>query len=335
MKSLKDIKSTKDIKVSEKISESIIGQDEALNVIKKASKQRRNVLLIGSPGTGKSLLGQALAELIPKEKVVDIISIHNPTDENRPLIKVVPQGEARKLQLKAKLETSAVFKRQTIIMLLFVILVSLLPYYFWKTGEISDVIYASSMITGMIFIIGFVFFLNISKKLQPKHYVPKILVDNADMDRAPFYDATGSHAGSLLGDVLHDPLQSLSSSNIIMNIITNINTTLLQKIKLNKLLDPLFRKHESELIKQDKYEAFFTEKDELQVLAENNKQIEESEVLSANRYPFTGNLIKITTETGKTLLVTPEHKVAVKRFGKIIYKAAEKLTRFDKVITLN
>jgi|SRR3989344_5182219 len=335
MKSLKDIKSTKDIKVSEKISESIIGQDEALNVIKKASKQRRNVLLIGSPGTGKSLLGQALAELIPKEKVVDIISIHNPTDENRPLIKVVPQGEARKLQLKAKLETSAVFKRQTIIMLLFVILVSLLPYYFWKTGEISDVIYASSMITGMIFIIGFVFFLNISKKLQPKHYVPKILVDNADMDRAPFYDATGSHAGSLLGDVLHDPLQSLSSSNIIMNIITNINTTLLQKIKLNKLLDPLFRKHESELIKQDKYEAFFTAKDELQVLAENNKQVEESEVLSANRYPFTGNLIKITTETGKTLLVTPEHKVAVKRFGKIIYKAAEKLTRFDKVITVN
>src|SRR3989338_3150819 len=335
MKSLKDIKSTKDIKVSEKISESIIGQDEALNVIKKASKQRRNVLLIGSPGTGKSLLGQALAELIPKEKVVDIISVHNPTDENRPLIKVVQQGEARKLQLKAKLETSAVFKRQTIIMLLFVILVSLLPYYFWKTGEISDVIYASSMITGMIFIIGFVFFLNISKKLQPKHYVPKILVDNADMDRAPFYDATGSHAGSLLGDVLHDPLQSLSSSNIIMNIITNINTTLLQKIKLNKLLDPLFRKHESELIKQDKYEAFFTEKDELQILAENNKKVEESEVLSANRYPFTGNLIKITTETGKTLLVTPEHKVAVKRFGKIIYKAAEKLTRFDKVITLN
>src|SRR3989344_848088 len=338
MKSLKDIKSTKDIKVSEKISESIIGQDEALNVIKKASKQRRNVLLIGSPGTGKSLLGQALAELIPKEKVVDIISIHNPTDENRPLIKVVPQGEARKLQLKAKLETSAVFKRQTIIMLLFVILVSLLPYYFWKTGEISDVIYASSMITGMIFIIGFVFFLNISKKLQPKHYVPKILVDNADMDRAPFYDATGSHAGSLLGDVLHDPLQSIYMlESLVCSIQSNgvYGLKQLQKIKLNKLLDPLFRKHESELIKQDKYEAFFTEKDELQVLAENNKQIEESEVLSANRYPFTGNLIKITTETGKTLLVTPEHKVAVKRFGKIIYKAAEKLTRFDKVITLN
>jgi Lon-like ATP-dependent protease len=37
---------------------------------------------------------------------------------------------------------------------------------------------------------------------------PKIIVDNADKDKAPFIDATGSHEGALLGDVRHDPFQS-------------------------------------------------------------------------------------------------------------------------------
>ena len=32
----------------------------AVNIIKKAAKQRRHVLLIGEPGTGKSMLGMGL-----------------------------------------------------------------------------------------------------------------------------------------------------------------------------------------------------------------------------------------------------------------------------------
>ena len=46
-------KTTEEINVPEKISEQIIGQDKALDIIKKAAKQRRHVLLIGDPGTGK------------------------------------------------------------------------------------------------------------------------------------------------------------------------------------------------------------------------------------------------------------------------------------------
>ena len=46
-------KSTADIKVPKKIFEQVIGQEEALKIIKKASLQRRHVLLIGEPGTGK------------------------------------------------------------------------------------------------------------------------------------------------------------------------------------------------------------------------------------------------------------------------------------------
>jgi Lon-like ATP-dependent protease len=37
---------------------------------------------------------------------------------------------------------------------------------------------------------------------------PKLLVNNAGKELAPFIDGTGSHAGALLGDVRHDPFQS-------------------------------------------------------------------------------------------------------------------------------
>ena len=43
---------TKDIKVSKQIVNQVVGQEEAVKIIKKAAIQRRNVLLIGSPGTG-------------------------------------------------------------------------------------------------------------------------------------------------------------------------------------------------------------------------------------------------------------------------------------------
>ena len=73
-------KSTADIKVSKRIVDQVIGQDEAVEVVKKAAKQRRHILLIGEPGTGKSMLGLALAELLPMEKLVDIIAFPNPND---------------------------------------------------------------------------------------------------------------------------------------------------------------------------------------------------------------------------------------------------------------
>ena len=56
-----NFKDTSEINVSNVIIDQIIGQDNVINIIKKASKQRRHVLLIGNSGTGKSMAGQGMA----------------------------------------------------------------------------------------------------------------------------------------------------------------------------------------------------------------------------------------------------------------------------------
>ncbi len=325
-------KTTKDIKISDKISDQVLGQDNGLNIIKKAAQQRRHVLLIGNSGTGKSMLGKSLAELLPKEKLVDVLSIANPEDENSPLIRIVPKGQGKNIILKSKLKSLSSLRNQNIIFFILILITVISPW--WIRKEYGDIMAAASLIGSMIFLAAFILFINLNKRMKSNDNLnPKLLIDNSKIKQAPFFDGSGAHAGALLGDVLHDPLQSFSqTANISKVIQTNNNLLQIKETQMPNQVDYLLNKHKKEVIKQKGYLATFLDKGELNILGEKEDSIESARVLSINKYINKNpHLIKLITESGKELIVTPEHKIAINNKGKKEWIGASKLKKGKEV----
>ena len=70
--------------------ERVLGQEEAIELARIAARQRRHLLLVGPPGTGKSMIAQALALHLPAPKH-EIRVVHNPENPERPFLEVKSQ----------------------------------------------------------------------------------------------------------------------------------------------------------------------------------------------------------------------------------------------------
>jgi Lon-like ATP-dependent protease len=190
-----EIATSSQIEVPDKLIDQVIGQEHAVEVIKKAAIQRRHVMMIGSPGTGKSMLGKAMAEILPKEELQDILAYPNSDDPNNPVIRTVSGGRGKQIVAAHKAEAKKKIQfRNTLLMLL---LIGIIGYAFLTYQWLMGIIAAA-----------FVFMALRYTTPREEAMVPKLLVTNDTKNIAPFIDGTGSHAGALLGDVRHDPFQS-------------------------------------------------------------------------------------------------------------------------------
>ena len=200
-----DIETTADIAIPKMLIDQVIGQEHGVEIIRKAAEQKRHVMLIGDPGTGKSMLARSISELLPKEELQDVLVYHNNEDNNEPRVRIVPAGKGKEIvqvqKAQAMIEKEKKAKSQMMIVFM---IVGFGALWFALSGFSNPMIIFYSLIAA-----AFVFMaMRYTNQRNETANIPKGLVLHDPDTEAAFVDATGTHAGALLGDVRHDPFQS-------------------------------------------------------------------------------------------------------------------------------
>ncbi len=198
-------KTTEEIEVPKSLIDQVIGQDKTVDIVKKAAEQKRHVMLIGDPGTGKSMVARAMTEFLPKEELEDIIAYPNSEDTNTPHIRVVPGGKASQIVKAQRAEAKKKAEQQNSLILTVVLMIVCLSLFAAIIVDRIEYAIFGIIAAVMIYLIVARGGLTQRRELQQ---VPKILVSHEKDNSPPFVDATAAHSGALLGDVRHDPFQS-------------------------------------------------------------------------------------------------------------------------------
>ena len=198
-----DFKSTEDVPIPETLVDQVIGQETGSVVIRKAAEQRRHMLMIGDPGTGKSMLAKSMTELLPRDVLEDVLIYPNEEDENEPRVRCVPASRGERI---VKIQREAIRQQrersQKMLLIAFAAIGFLLVIATLQTGDIITLLFG-----GFLLMFGYMF---IRGRLgaSDESRIPKLLVKHDANEMPPFVDATATLSGSLLGDVRHDPFQS-------------------------------------------------------------------------------------------------------------------------------
>jgi ATP-dependent Lon protease len=87
LSSIKRYDSTADIPIPEDPFSRVIGQERAVKFARVSAMQKRHLLLVGPPGTGKSLIARCISSILSPPKM-QISVFHNPSKPERPILKI-------------------------------------------------------------------------------------------------------------------------------------------------------------------------------------------------------------------------------------------------------
>ena len=151
---LSSFSDTSQVSVPKSLIGQVIGQDKSVEIIRKAAAQKRNVLLIGIPGTGKSLIAQAMSEILPVGTLQDVLIYPNAEDSNNPRVRVVKAGDGKRFLMNLGLKQCDKSDSSRLISLILPIGWMVLSTVLWQLGWYPDVVYAALVIVGGFLLIG-------------------------------------------------------------------------------------------------------------------------------------------------------------------------------------
>ena len=198
---VKLFETTAELSLSNRLIDQVLGQDEAVKIIKIAAKQRRFALLIGQPGTGKSMLGKAFADLMAIKEPDSTLILFHREDPVRPKVRNVKYSKLHAEMARYQHLQLDVHRVQTLLFVS-VFLLILIPslVFAWIQKEPLILFWGA-------FLLLAIFLFRTRLFLKEREIMPKVLFPR-NPETVPFVDATGIHEGGVFGDVRHDPFQS-------------------------------------------------------------------------------------------------------------------------------